>query len=217
MNRISVLGASALLVVGLGVVPAAASVGTNLSSSNVAANAAENCPEEGKVEVNGSKTSITVTAPEGQVITGYCVKAGSEQQDLGAETVTVDPPATSVTITHSSGKDISHYTVFFAAAPSPSPTPSPTPSETPSATPTLSATPTPSATPSAEPTPPGTPAPEPPDEPGDEPDDGTVPPPVDDDELPMTGAGPEVAYTLIALALAGIGTALLVLRRRRQS
>lgn len=58
-------------------------------------------------------TSLTVTAPEGQLISGYCVKAGSINQGLGPEYVTVDPPAASVTISHTSGKDISHYSLTF--------------------------------------------------------------------------------------------------------
>ncbi len=61
----------------------------------------------------GDAPEITITAPEGQLIVGYCVKAGSIKQGNGPEYVTVDPPAASVTITHSSGKDISHYTVSY--------------------------------------------------------------------------------------------------------
>ncbi|HUF02018.1 MAG TPA: hypothetical protein VMN35_06305 [Gaiellaceae bacterium] len=73
------------------------------------------CPEgdSGKINVSGSNASITVTAPEGKLISGYCVKAGSESQGLGPEFYTVDPPAKTVTITHSSGKDISHYSLTF--------------------------------------------------------------------------------------------------------
>ena len=73
------------------------------------------CPEgdSGKINVSGSNSSITVSAPEGMLISGYCVKAGSENQGLGPESVTVDPPAKTVTITHSSGKDISHYSLTF--------------------------------------------------------------------------------------------------------
>ena len=73
------------------------------------------CPEgdSGKIDVSGSNASVTVTAPEGKLISGYCVKAGSANQELGPEFHTVDPPATTVTITHSSGKDISHYSLTF--------------------------------------------------------------------------------------------------------
>lgn len=70
------------------------------------------CVDNGtKVDVVGSHESITVTAPAGYLISGYCVKAGSVRQGLGPEYYTVDPPAVSVTIEHSSGKDISHYTI----------------------------------------------------------------------------------------------------------
>lgn len=61
--------------------------------------------------------SITVTAPEGQLISGYCVKAGSIKQGDGPEYIVINPPAESVTITHSSGKDISHYTVTYVPVP----------------------------------------------------------------------------------------------------
>lgn len=68
----------------------------------------------GKIDVSGSYKTITVTAPEGKRISRYCVKAGSINQDLGPEYVVVDPTAKSVTISHSSGKDISHYSVEYA-------------------------------------------------------------------------------------------------------
>ncbi len=61
--------------------------------------------------------SIEVTAPDGQLISGYCVKAGSIKQGDGPEYVVVDPPVKTVTISHSSGKDISHYTVTFVDEP----------------------------------------------------------------------------------------------------
>ena len=76
------------------------------------------------MEVSGEQTSVTVTAPEGMVITGYCVKAGSAKQGDGPVFVTLDEPATTVTIMHPSGKAISHYTVFYGPTSSPSPTPS---------------------------------------------------------------------------------------------
>lgn len=72
------------------------------------------CPpgDSGKIDVN-SGASITVTAPDGKLISGYCVKAGSANQGLGPEFVTVDPPQKTVTITHSSGKDVSHYSLTY--------------------------------------------------------------------------------------------------------
>jgi hypothetical protein len=66
---------------------------------------------------NNTTKSITITAPEGKLISGYCVKAGSIKQGNGPEYVTLNPPMASVTISHSSGKDISHYTVTFVDKP----------------------------------------------------------------------------------------------------
>lgn len=92
-----------------------------------------------KVDVTGSQASITYTAPEGYLISGYCVKAGSDnQEDGGPEYTTLNPPVASVTLSHSTGKDISHYSVTLVAAITPTPTetetgtPSQTPAETPS-------------------------------------------------------------------------------------
>ena len=75
------------------------------------------CPKNGKIDVVGSHDSITVVAPDGKLIAGYCVKAGSAQQGLGPETVWLDPAVEEVIFSHSSGKDISHYTVFFIDEP----------------------------------------------------------------------------------------------------
>lgn len=85
-----------------------------------AANEGQVCVDNGtKVEPADGVKSVTVTAPDGHLISGYCVKAGSVNQGLGPEYVTVDPPAASVTITHSSGKDISHYTVTYVEGETP--------------------------------------------------------------------------------------------------
>ena len=59
---------------------------------------------------------ITVTAPAGKIITGYCVKAGSANQNNGPETVSGLSKET-VEISHSTGKDISHYIVFYGDKP----------------------------------------------------------------------------------------------------
>ena len=70
--------------------------------------------DSGKVDVSGDHTTLTLTAPDGYVITSYCVKAGSEKQGNGPETYAVDPPAQEVVISHSSGKAISHYSYTVA-------------------------------------------------------------------------------------------------------
>ena len=90
--------ASCAVVLTVGVAPA-------ISSGSLA------CPAgtSGKIDVSGDDTTLTITAPDGYVITGYCVKAGSAKQGNGPESYVVDPPVTSVVISHSSGKGISHY------------------------------------------------------------------------------------------------------------
>jgi hypothetical protein len=86
------------------------------------------CPpgDSGQIDAGGTDASITITAPAGFLISGYCVKAGSAQQGNGPEFVTVDPPQASVTITHSSGKGISHYSYTLVAAPTTTTTGGPT-------------------------------------------------------------------------------------------
>jgi hypothetical protein len=86
------------------------------------------CPEldSGKFDEPGKKTKVTVSAPDGSLIDGYCVKAGSANQGLGPEFGTVDPPKASVTISHSSGKDISHYSLSYVEDPNAEPDPEPT-------------------------------------------------------------------------------------------
>ncbi|WP_423463159.1 hypothetical protein ACO229_25445 [Promicromonospora sp. MS192] len=214
MRKITVLGASALLVAGLVGAPAAAFAapiaGAPVAITGNHGNGQETCPEEGKVELDGEQTSVVVKAPDGMVITGYCVKAGADSSDAGVERVDLNPPVTEVTIEPESGKGISHYTVFYAPAPTSSETPTPTPS-------------TPGEEPSPEPTVPT----DEPTEPGTEPTDATVLPggdasddastaPAGDapEELAATGASTAIGVTLIALALVGGGVTLIVLRRK---
>jgi hypothetical protein len=94
------------------------------------------CPpmDSGKIDETGKKTTKTVTAPDGYLIDEYCVKAGSEKQGLGPEFRTVSPPQKSVTISHSSEKDISHYSLSYVAVEG-EPEPDPEPTETPSPNP----------------------------------------------------------------------------------
>jgi hypothetical protein len=63
--------------------------------------------------------SFTYTAPEGKLIAWWCAKAGSANQGDGPESHTVNPPAESVTISHSSGKDLSHFSVKLVDKPKP--------------------------------------------------------------------------------------------------
>jgi hypothetical protein len=66
-----------------------------------------------KTDVVGAFKTLDLDATSGFLIDGYCVKAGSDRSGAGAEWVPVDPPVKSVTISHSSGKDISHYSLRF--------------------------------------------------------------------------------------------------------
>ena len=85
------------------------------------------CPDldTGHLSAN-NQTSVTITAPEGKVIVQVCVKAGSAQQGDGPEFTNFDPGVTETTISHSSGKEISHYSVKFADAPPPTTAPATT-------------------------------------------------------------------------------------------
>lgn len=70
--------------------------------------------DSGKIDVAENTETVTITAPEGSLITGYCVKAGSTQQGNGPLYVVVDPPQESVTISYTD-KDISHYSYSYEA------------------------------------------------------------------------------------------------------
>lgn len=222
MNRIAALGAVALLAVGLGAAPAAAAPVATDTSEYVDANTCKDVPEFAdvlKVDTDDEPMSVTVDAPEGQVITKYCVKAASTKNGGGPLVVTLDEPAESVTIGYKDqyGKDraISHYCVITTDVPTPDPSddpsvdPSDDPSTDPSDDPSTDPSDGPSVVPSDESTEPGA-DPTDPTEPGATPED-------DDDVLAATGAGPVIGYTLLALALAGGGVTLMVLRKRRMS
>jgi hypothetical protein len=90
------------------------------------------CPglDSGKIDTSGDPASVTVTAPEGFLISGYCVKAGSDESDAGVEFITVDPPQATVTISHTSGKAVSHYSYSLVAIETPPSTPPTTPPST---------------------------------------------------------------------------------------
>lgn len=69
--------------------------------------------DSGKIDTSGDPASVTVTAPAGKLINGYCVKAGSTRSGAGVEYVRVNPAQKTVVISHSSGKDVSHYSVSY--------------------------------------------------------------------------------------------------------
>ena len=113
--------------------------------------------DSGKIDVDEDEklTSITITAPAGKLITGFCVKAGAENQGDGPKYFVVDPPQASVVITHPTDKEISHYSYSTAPIVPPTTPPATTPpATTPPAT-TPPATTPPATTPPAT-TPPAT-------------------------------------------------------------
>jgi hypothetical protein len=75
--------------------------------------------DSGKIDTKGDPDSVTVSAPAGQLIDGYCVKAGSANQGEGPTYVEVVPPQQTVTISHPSGKDVSHYSVSYTTLKAP--------------------------------------------------------------------------------------------------
>ena len=89
--------------------PTMAVLGTQVTAP---AAAADVCQGDVKVEVSGDKETITYTAPDGYLISSWCVKAGTT-----TEVHAVDPPAKTITISHTSGKGISHYSVTLVKAP----------------------------------------------------------------------------------------------------
>lgn len=128
------------------------------------------CPKDGKIDVAGEHHTLDLVAPAGKLIAGYCVKAGSIQQGDGPEVVWLDEPVSEITISHSSGKAISHYTVFLVDEPGDEPgdEPQDEPGDEPG----------------------DEPQDEPGDEPGDEPQDD--PEPQDDDPEPQDESEPPV-------------------------
>lgn len=68
------------------------------------------CPagDSGKIDVNSEDSSITLEAPDGQLITQVCVKSGTT-----VEYFTFDPGEETVTVTTTSGKGVSHYSVWY--------------------------------------------------------------------------------------------------------
>lgn len=79
--------------------------------------------DSGKIDVVGDYPTMTVEAPDGFLIDGYCVKAGSVNQGLGPEYFTLTTAVAELTFGHSSGKDISHYSLSFTPASVVPPTP----------------------------------------------------------------------------------------------
>ena len=73
--------------------------------------------DSGKIDVTGEVETLTVSAPAGKLIVGFCVKAGSVRQGDGPEYIRLREPAAEVAISHTSGKAISHYSLSFEELP----------------------------------------------------------------------------------------------------
>ena len=90
-----------------------------LSASAASATNDEVCTglDSGKIDTTGNPMTVTVTAPEGMLISGYCVKAGSENQGDGPQYIAVNPPQESITFGYTSvgggAKAVSHYAVSY--------------------------------------------------------------------------------------------------------
>ncbi|MFF2275104.1 hypothetical protein [Agromyces sp. NPDC058126] len=68
--------------------------------------------DSGKIDTSGSPATVTVTAPEGRLIDGYCVKAGTTKYF-----VPVEPPQATVVIDHPTKDSVSHYSVSYVDVP----------------------------------------------------------------------------------------------------
>jgi hypothetical protein len=90
--------------------------------------------DSGKIDTAGEPLTVTITAPAGQVIDGYCVKAGSANSGDGPVFVTVDPPQSSVTIDYPGGKAVSHYSYSYIGIDQPTTTTTSTTSANPTTT-----------------------------------------------------------------------------------
>ena len=113
MKRI-LAATAALAIVVLGVAGLVA-IADDPATAPAASNSREVCPplDSGKIDTTGDPQTVTMTAPEGQVITEYCIKAGSTQSGAGVEFIKVDPPVNSITVPHPSGKAVSHYSFAY--------------------------------------------------------------------------------------------------------
>ncbi|MGR2753397.1 LPXTG cell wall anchor domain-containing protein [Agromyces arachidis] len=105
--------AAALLLAGGAVAFSAPAYAEDLEVAAVAEEKVCDGLDSGKIDTTGDPESVVIEAPEGYVITGYCVKAGSANQGDGPEYFEVDPPVEELEIEHSSGKAVSHYSFSY--------------------------------------------------------------------------------------------------------
>lgn len=110
-SKIVAAGSALLLVAGL------VTIGASPALADQPADQVCSPLDSGKTDVVGAHETVTITAPLNQLISGYCVKAGSINQGNGPEYVTVDPPVKTITFGHSSEKDVSHWSASYVAIP----------------------------------------------------------------------------------------------------
>jgi hypothetical protein len=82
----------------------------------------EVCPDMDMVKTNteGEPTTLAFTAPEGQLISAYCLKTGSAVKGEGPKIVVLDEPVAELEVAYANGgkcKEISHYAVAYVDAP----------------------------------------------------------------------------------------------------
>lgn len=66
--------------------------------------------DSGKIDTIGDPATVTVTAPDGFLIDGYCVKAGTTKYFI-----VVDPPTATVIVDHPDKDSVSHYSLSYVA------------------------------------------------------------------------------------------------------
>ena len=116
MNRITALAATAALLT----VPVLALTTTSAHADKAGddGNDGKVCREldSGKIDTKGDPQAVKVEAPEGLVITGYCVKAGSLKQGDGPVYVELEKATSVLVIRHPSKKAVSHYSLSYGKA-----------------------------------------------------------------------------------------------------
>jgi hypothetical protein len=153
--KITLVGAAIALTV------ATASTGVALSATAAAghlATGSDVCAplDSGKIDTRRDPMTVHVVAPAGKVIVGYCVKAGSVNQGEGPRYYDIEPGVSAFDVAYIANpkRAVSHYSLSFAPAgtPTASAAPATTAPATPTATPTVTAPPAePSSTPTTAP------------------------------------------------------------------
>ena len=116
-TKLLAIGSTLLLVAGLISVGAGPAVGDDTHGNPGVGNDGKICELAGATKIDiedGVKIkTLEITAPEGQLIDAYCVKAGSGVVGDGPEYTNLDVAVSSVTLSHTTGKNLSHYAVHY--------------------------------------------------------------------------------------------------------